>query len=504
LKNFWAHRIYQSFSITIALVALADEVYKLLYEAATRTIMFNQKFKIALISPKGPLYRHRGGIWKKSLRYQPLTLTTLAALVPPALDANIQLIDEGIADVPLNLEADLIGLTVITGTAVRAYELADHFRQRGLKVVLGGPHVTLIPQDAQPHADAVVVGYAEDSWPQLLRDFAAGQLMTRYDQANGLDLANRPFPRRDLLPHRHFLTNNVFEATRGCVHSCDFCVVPAAWGRKPYQKPVEDVVADIRQHGARKLIFVDLNLVADRGHALRLFAALIPLQVQWYGLATVLLAEDPELLGLAARSGCKGLLMGLESISPQNLRESRKGFNSPEKFVRVVERLHEHGIALQGCFVFGLDQDEPDVFLKTAEFAVQAKIDLPRFAVVTPFPNTALYQRLQAENRILTRNWELYDGQHVVFQPQKMSVQELQQGIETAWQHAYSFRSIVRRIRHSPAPWPVKWGTNLGYRFYAHNLSRFYNCDWIIGRAPARQEFPTVESPALALTSRHG
>ncbi|MCI0743773.1 MAG: B12-binding domain-containing radical SAM protein [Verrucomicrobia subdivision 3 bacterium] len=442
--------------------------------------------KIALISPKGPLYRHRGGIWRKSLRYQPLTLTTLAGLIPRELQIRVDLFDEGITDVPLDLEVDLVGLTVITGTARRAYELADHFRQRGVTVVLGGPHVTLIPEDAVPHADAVVVGYAEDTWPQLLRDFAEGQLRSRYDQAPTLDLADRPFPRRDLLPAERYLTNNVFEATRGCIHNCDFCVVPAAWGRKPFQKPVEQVVADIRQHDARKLIFVDLNLIADRAYARHLFAALVPLKLQWYGLATVLLADDEELLELAARSGCKGLLMGLESISPENLRASHKGFNSPEEYVRVVERLHQHGIALQGCFVFGLDHDEPDVFLKTAEFAVQARIDLPRFAIVTPFPNTSLYKRLEAEGRILTRNWELYDGQHVVFRPAKMSIQELQLGAEAAWKHAYSFPSIARRIRHSPAPWPVKLGTNLGYRFYAHNLSRFYNCDWIIGRARSR------------------
>lgn len=446
-------------------------------------MMPNRNFKIALVSPKGPLYRHRGGIWKKSLRYQPLTLTTLAALVPPELPSELQLFDEGIMDVPMDLDADLVGLTVITGTARRAYELADHFRAQGKTVVLGGPHVTLIPDDAQPHADAVVVGYAEDSWPELLRDFAQGQLKARYDQSPALDLGDRPFARRDLLPQSSYLTSNVFEATRGCIHSCDFCVVPAAWGRKPLHKPVEQVVADIRQHGARKLIFIDLNLIADRRHALKLFAALVPLRVQWYGLATVLLADDLELLEMAARSGCKGLLMGLESISPANLRQSKKGFNTPEKFVQVVEALHQHGIALQGCFVFGLDNDESDVFLKTAEFAVQARIDLPRFAVVTPFPNTALYKRLVAEGRILTKNWELYDGQHVVFQPAKMTVEELQTGTEAAWKHAYSFSSIARRIKHSPAPWPVKIGTNLGYRFYAHNLSRFYNCDWIIGRA---------------------
>ncbi|PWU09154.1 MAG: B12-binding domain-containing radical SAM protein [Verrucomicrobia bacterium] len=458
------------------------------------------QLKIALVSPKGPLYRHRKGIWKKSLRYQPLTLTTLAALIPDDLPVDVQLFDEGIMDVPLDLDVDLMGLTVITGTARRAYDLADHFRERGTTVVLGGPHVTLIPDDAQPHADAIVVGYAEDTWPRLLRDFAAGKLCARYDQSPGLDLANRPFARRDLLPSRRYLTSNVFEATRGCIHNCDFCVVPTAWGRKPYQKPVTDVIADIRQHGARKLIFVDLNLIADRSYARHLFSALIPLNVQWYGLATVLLADDLPLLELAARSGCKGLLMGLESISPQNLRSSHKGFNSPERFGKVVEALHQHGIALQGCFVFGLDHDEPDVFLKTAEFAVEAKIDLPRFAIVTPFPKTPLYNRLLAEGRILTKNWELYDGQHVVFRPAKLSVEELQFGTEAAWKHAYSFRSIARRIVHSPAPWPVKLGTNLGYRFYAHHLSSFYNCDWMIGRAPGGLPRPEVASE-LPLTA---
>jgi radical SAM superfamily enzyme YgiQ (UPF0313 family) len=272
--------------------------------------------------------------------------------------------------------------------------------------------------------------------------------------------------------------------------------VPTAWGKKPFQKPVAEVLADIRQHGARKLIFIDLNLIAHRGYAKELFTALIPLRLQWYGLATVLLADDPELLELAGRSGCKGLLMGLESISVGNLKQNHKGFNSPEKYARIVERLHAHGIALQGCFVFGLDEDEPDIFLKTAEFAVQAKIDLPRFAVVTPFPNTPLYLRLKAEGRILTENWELYDAQHVVFQPRRMTVEQLQKGVEAAWKHAYSFRSIVSRLRHSPAPWPVRIGTNLGYRFYAHNLSRFYNCDWIIGRAPSAPFIQPVSGAA--------
>jgi radical SAM superfamily enzyme YgiQ (UPF0313 family) len=451
--------------------------------------------KIALISPKGPLYRHRGGIFRRSLRYAPLTLTTLAGLIPPEPPVELTLIDEGIEDVDPQLQADLIGLTVITGTAPRAYELSAQFRARGIPVVMGGPHVTLVPDDAQPHADAVVAGYAEDTWPELLRDFAQGRMRPRYTQQPDLSLAGRPLPRRDLLPGARFLTNNVFEATRACIHNCEFCVVPAAWGRKPLQKPVEDVVADITRHNARKLIFVDLNLIADRAYAERLFEALIPLDVEWYGLSTVLLADDLPLLKLAARSGCRGLLIGFESILQENLRHSSKGFNRPDRFKEIVAMFHSYGIAIYGCFVFGMDHDTPEVFLETARFAVDAQIDLPRFAIVTPFPGTALYQRLEREGRLLTRNWELYDGQHVVFQPARMSVQELQEGTERAWHYAYSVPSIARRLRASPAsPW-ISVAANLGYRHYARNLHRFYNCDWIIGRGTSQ---PSRPQPAVA------
>jgi len=435
--------------------------------------------RIALISPKGLLYRHRGGIFGKGLRYAPLTLSTLASLVPQELDAELTLYDEGIQDVaPRDIAADLVGLTVITGTARRAYELAAEFRSRGTAVVLGGPHVTLAPDDAQAHGDAVVVGYAEETWPQLLRDFARGQLLPRYSQRSGFTLGGFPRPRRDLLPRGRYLTTAVFEATRGCVHSCEFCVVPAAWGTTPYQKPVEEVVDDIRQHGARRAIFVDLNLTADRTYAARLFEALIPLGLQWFGLATTLLAGDEELLDLAARSGCRGLLMGLESVNPQALRECKKGFNDPGSYRELVEALHRHRIALQACFVFGADSDTPDVFLRTARFAVETGMDLPRFAIATPFPGTPLYRRLEAEGRILTRDWDLYDGQHAVFAPRHMSPRQLEQGNRRAWRYAYSAGSIVRRLRKTASPLAVGVLANLGYRHYARNLDRFYQCDW--------------------------
>lgn len=434
--------------------------------------------RIVLISPKGPLYRNKGGIFKKSLRYQSLTLTTLAALIPAELNAQVELIDEGIQDVPLDLDADLVAMTVITGTSVRTYELAERFRNQRIPVVLGGPHVTLIPEDALPHADAVCVGYAEESWPQLLRDFANGAMKKIYHQSPTMSLENMPFARRDLFDKRHFLTQAVFEATRSCAHDCEFCVAPAAWGRTQYQKPIDWVIEDIRRFGAKKIIFIDLNLVSDTKYAKALFTRLVSLKLNWFGLSTVLIAHDPDLMELMARSGCKGLLLGLEAVSQESLNDAQKRFNASVSYKTLIADLHHLGIAVQGCFVFGLDHDTTDVFDATVEFAVDAGVDLPRFAVLTPFPGTPLHRRLDAEGRILTRNWELYDGQHVVFQPKNMSVKELIKGHEQAWKKVYRWSSIGRRLWTARNITPLGVSVNLGYRFYAHHLYKFYNCDW--------------------------
>ncbi|MGD8568195.1 MAG: radical SAM protein [Gammaproteobacteria bacterium] len=438
--------------------------------------------KIALISPKGPLYRYRNGIFKKSLRYAPLTLTTLASLTPDEVNPQFQLYDEGVEDVPLDIDADIVGMTVITGTAPRAYELAKHYRERGITVVLGGPHVTLLPEEAQQHADTIVSGYAEQSWPALIRDFEAGKLLERYTQDPDLKLQNLPFPRRDLLDAKKFLTMDVFEATRSCNHACNFCVAPAAWGRKPYQKPVDYVVDDIRRQNAKKIIFIDLNLISDRKYAARLFEALIPCNISWFGLATSLIMHDRELLKLMARSGCTGLLIGFESISKDNLRSSNKRFNTPDQYADLISLLHRYGISVMGCFVFGMDYDNEQVFDETARFVVDTHIDLPRFAIATPFPGTPFFARLEREQRILTHNWELYDGQHVVFQPSQMAVETLQKGHERTWKSAYRWRSMAKRIAGSRTQIPISIIANLGYRYYANHLHDFYNCDWYIGQ----------------------
>ena len=437
--------------------------------------------RIVLISPKGPLYRHDGGIFRKSLRAAPLTLTTLAALVPPELGAELRLYDEGIQAIPSDLDVDLIGMTVITGTAPRAYEWAEHYRARGIPVVLGGPHVTLAPEDAQPHADAIVTGYAEQTWPQLLRDAAAGRLQPRYDMAPDFrfdEPGALPFPRRELLPRGAYKTTHTFEATRGCVHDCSVCVVPSAWGRRPYLKPIGHVIDDLRRTRARHAVFYDLNLIANRAYAAELFEALTPLRLHWFGLASTLLDED--LIERMARSGCRGLLIGFESPREDSLADIRKGWNRPARYPELIAMVHRHGIAINGTFVFGNDSETPDAFDEVADFVLAHGIDLPRFAVLTPFPGTPLHRRLSEQDRILTRDWSLYDGQHVVFQPARMSPQELLAGHEAVWRRVYSWRGIARRLGNRVlrplGMAPVVFAANCGYRFYAHNLTRFYTC----------------------------
>lgn len=443
------------------------------------TDLSRRKLRIALISPKGPLYRHRTGIFRKDLRAGPLTLTTLASLVPKEIPTDVQIYDEGVEPLPENLGADLIGMTVITGSAPRSYELAERYRRAGIPVVLGGPHVTLVPDEAAEHADAVVTGYAEESWPELLRDFAAGALKPRYSMRETFSfdrLAEIPFARRELLKKKGYKTVHTFEATRGCIHKCDFCVVPHAWGRRPYQKPVQHVIDDIRQTGAKRVLFYDLNLLADFHYARELFTALIPLKIKWFGLSTVLIGKAPDLLELCAKSGCRGLLIGFESLSPASLEDCNKKFNSPQSYRELIDALHRYKISVMGTFVFGNDHDDESSFAAVRDFVLSARVDLPRFSVLTPFPGTTLYRRLEQEGRILTRDWSLYDGQHVVFQPKKLSPEALLAGHERIWRDVYSYRAIWKRVGRHSEPLPIVVGANLGYRFYAHNLSRFYTC----------------------------
>jgi radical SAM superfamily enzyme YgiQ (UPF0313 family) len=454
--------------------------------------------KIQLLSPAGEIHRSGTGIFKTALRYAPLTLTTLAALVPEDLHAEITIQDEGVQPLSLDFEADLVGITAITGTAQRAYQIADELRAKGHAVVIGGVHATLLPDEAAQHADAIVVGYAEKSWPQLVRDAAAGRLQLRYYQPTDRRL-QVPIARRDLLKKKKYATVNSVEATRGCPHRCDFCAVPAAWPNIYAHRPVEDVIAELETFTKRHALFIDLSPVEDVAYAKALYRAMIPLGMRWVGLATTRIAEDAELLSLAARSGCKGLLIGFESISQDTLNETHKGFHAAKEYAEVVKRLHDHGIGIQGCFVFGFDSDDEHVFERTVEFVDRTRIDLPRYAVATPFPGTALFRRLEAQGRLLHKNWSLYDVEHVVFQPAHMSPERLQEGLEWTWRQSYGWRSVATRVLG--APWsilPLWISLNLGYRYYARHL---HEKTWPIHRDAAYQAEVAASRTALPLAS---
>jgi radical SAM superfamily enzyme YgiQ (UPF0313 family) len=428
--------------------------------------------KIAFMAPAGAMHRHNGS-FGRSLHYSPLTLTTLAAMVPPELEAQVELYDESAGRIPLDLDADLICMTSITGTSSRCYAYADYFRSKGKTVILGGVHPTLMPEEASQHADAVVTGFGEQTFPQLLFDYRNGVLKSRYAQGPSFSLQNRVIPRRDLLKKGRYISTSSVEAIRGCNLPCTFCAYPAAFGRNLYKRPVREIIDEIENLHSREVLFPDVNLIADRAFAVELFTAMIPLRKMWFGLATSAIGADDEMIGLFRKSGCRGLLIGFESVDQSSQKYIHKGVNRVGEYAELMEKLHDAGIMVQGCFAFGGDNEDASVFERTVAMVIQAKIDLPRYSILTPFPRTEYYRQLEAEDRIIERDWAMYDVEHCVFRPRKMTPQQLEEGIEWAWRETYSFSSIFKRLApfgNSPF---IAFLVNAGYRRYANKFNKF-------------------------------
>ncbi|MGI6496573.1 MAG: B12-binding domain-containing radical SAM protein [Kiritimatiellia bacterium] len=408
-----------------------------------------------------------------SFREAPLTGPLLAALVPPELELDVRYVDGSVSPIPLGEPFDLVAISVITGMAPRAYELAALFRARGATVILGGIHVTLLPDEAAQHADAIAVGYAETLWPRMLRDWVAEHLKPRYEHRGPPVLDGLPAPRTDLQKPFGYAMPRTVNATRGCRQQCDFCVAPAAplsWATRP----VGDVIADIRRLRGRSFVFHDLNLTDDVEYAKELFAAMLPLRRRWGGLVSTRVVRDKELLDLMARAGCSYLLIGFETVNAEALGTMRKRFNSAVPYADVVAALHARRIVVQGCFIFGLDEDTPEVFDATVDAIDALGIDIPRFALYTPFPGTAAFNRLQAEDRLLHRDWSFYDTQHTVIRPARMTPAELDAGFIRAWRDCYRLPRIARRLRLRRHPGIVGVG-NLAYRLYSRKLGHDNN-----------------------------
>ncbi|GAK58295.1 radical SAM domain protein [Candidatus Vecturithrix granuli] len=426
-------------------------------------------FKILLILPDGRIHKLRLGLFDVSFREAPLTATMLAALVPPELKAQIEIVDESIQRIPFHKHYDLVGISCMTGTSTRAYQIADRFRSQGATVVLGGVHVTLLSDEAKQHADAVVIGFSETTWPQLLRDFAQGCLQPVYHTTGPTSLEHLPCPRRDLQRRFGYMLPNTVMVTRGCRGVCDFCTVPAVkfgW----QTRPIADVIDEIRKLPSRRFAISDVHLTEDPEYAKEFLHALIPLKTSWGGLASTRIGQDEELLDLMQQSGCKFLLIGFESINHHSLTSIHKGFNKVEQYQEFVNKLHDRRIIIQGCFIFGLDEDDTSIFATTVEMVDTLHIDIPRYAIYTPYPGTRAFERVQAENRLLHTRWEYYDTQHVVFLPKRMSPQELDAGFKWAYQQTYRFPSIVKRTHGSGLNFPITFVGNLAYKLYIRRL----------------------------------
>lgn len=397
--------------------------------------------KLFLIAPKWPEHSLWGQIY---FRFPYLALTTLAALTGD--DWDISIVDENAEPLDFSDLPDLAAISVMTPLAKRAYEIADNFRSNGVQVVLGGIHPTMMKDEASIHADAVVMGEAEEVWLQVLSDFKWGKLKPVYSSTDFCSLAGLQFPKRELLNRKAYFFINTIQTTRGCPFDCEFCSVTSFYGRTYRVRPVEEVVREVEHMGGGFVFFVDDNIVGKPAYAKELFRALAPLDVKWFSQASLSIVKDRELLDLAQKSGCRGLFIGFESLSQEALTAMGKSANRVEEYKESIKKLHDHGIGIQGSFIFGTDQDDQSVFSDVLRFIEKTHIEAALFSVLTPFPGTRIQEVLSKQNRILHTDWEKYDMNHVVFRPKKMSPEQLQDGFNWAYKYLYGYRSIVKRL----------------------------------------------------------
>ncbi|MFQ6042779.1 MAG: B12-binding domain-containing radical SAM protein [Candidatus Poribacteria bacterium] len=373
-----------------------------------------------------------------------LTLPTLAALTPKEI--LIRIFDEKVQDIPSDGKPDLVGITVMTHTAKRAYELADAFRKRESQVVLGGIHATALPKEAKKHADSIVIGEAEDVWTRVIQDAKKHALRHFYESATP-DLNGLPAPHWDLIDKSKYWTWQLVQTTRGCPFNCEFCSVTKFFGRKLRSRPIEEVVREIEELEGKWLFFMDDNIVGNPLYAKLLFEQIKGLKKRWAAQASIQIAENIPLLKQAAQSGCKLLFIGFESLHERNLLKFKR-FQSQriEKFKDAINEIHEQGIAIFGSFILGQDGDDGGIFEKTLAFAEENKIEAAFFTAPTPLPGTGLRNRLKKENRIIDFDWDHYDFVRVVIKPQNMTAEELQEGIHRLWKEFYSGRSTFKRL----------------------------------------------------------
>jgi len=426
--------------------------------------------KILLISPERERKKEEAFLFRLGF----LNLPYVAAVTPP--DVEVKIVDEAFEKVNLEEKVDLVGVTAQTPVAPRAYQIAGEFRKRGIPVVMGGVHASMLPEEALRHVDAVVIGEAEEVWPQLIEDFRRGQ-MKRIYQANGfVNPAGLPLPRRNLLNHKFYFPLKLLETTRGCPHHCDFCGVSKFFGYRYRNRPIGEIdreLATLFEKGPvmnpfskkvlslfnrdlpyflkrRLLYIIDSNIAGDKQFALDLVSLLKDYDLLWYGHAPVSIAFDQKLLEGFSQSGCIAVNLGFESFSIKNLKTMGKRFNDPPHYADAVKRIHDHGIGIMGTFMVGLDDDDPGVFQRIIDFCIDSRLDWALTFIMAPYPGTESFLRLEKEERIFCGDWEKYDSLHAVYQPLLMSAEDLEKGMRRIWKEVFSLSSIYKRILRRP------------------------------------------------------
>lgn len=404
---------------------------------------------VLLLNPFYPKDPH--GSFGKHVLTPTLALTSLAAATPA--EWHVRLWDENLLQGPPPCAPfpQVVGITVHLTFARRAYELGRWYRARGAVVVMGGLHVTSCMEEVAPHADVLVIGEGAECWPQVLEDIERGCPQKVYRGDFQRHFRDDPPPRRNLLPRESFLTNASLLATRGCHNRCGFCYLATDGLRMPHQtRPPEEVAAEFAATGEPYGVFIDNNLGSQPEYLRALCRALTPLEKIWSAAVTLDVTDDPALVRAMARAGCTGVFVGFETLRQENLTAARKRSPRPADYRRRVQVFHDCGIQVNGSFVLGFDHDGPDCFARTVAWIEQARLECATFHILTPYPGTPLFRQMEAEGRILHRNWDLYDTAHVVFRPRRMSVEQLAAGYAWCYRTLFAHRSIWAR---RPADW---------------------------------------------------
>lgn len=395
--------------------------------------------KILLISPAVNAVKRTN----KGLRMPQLALYIIEGLTPP--EHEVKLVEEEAEILDFDEPCDLVGISCMTATAPRSYKIAGEFKRRGKKVILGGVHPTILPDEALKHADSVVIGEAEGVWETLLCDFQNGTLKKTYHNPEP-DLTKYVPKNFSRVIQKRLFNVIPIMTTRGCPYNCDFCCVTNLFGKKIRHIPIENVLRDIKESRARNIMFLDDNIIGHPKYAKELFRAIKPLKIKWVGQASISLVKDSELLQLASESGCKALFIGLESVSTNQLKSMHKSIKEIAHLESALKKINKMGILIHASMIFGFDEDTQKTFEDTYRFLVKNKIGTVSFNILTPYPGTKTFEKLKKEGRILTTDWQYYDHNTVVFSPLKLSPAELQEGKTIVRKKFYSLSCVLQRL----------------------------------------------------------